>query len=452
MSLQQQLEITAVGNPTSFDTFARHLPLEWIERALAATGTATVRRRRLPAEQVVWLLIGMALMRDRAIEEVLTKLDLALPMPHGRSVAPSCIPDARKRLGEESMALLFAETASWWAHSHAGVNEWRGLALYGIDGSKLNVADTDDNRATFGGQSSAKTASDSAYPMVRIVALQSLRTHLLAAVAIGPYKGSSELSLTDGLLAHIPDVSLTLMDRNFLNDRILLPLTTLGSERHILMRAKKNTVMHFVERLGANDAIVELNHGAAALKADPNLPKTWRVRAISYHLPGGKPEILLTTLLDPKAYPADELIELYHERWEIELGFDEKKTKMLQRREALRSKSPAAVRQELWGLLLAYNLVRLEMAAVAKEAGVPATRISFIASLHLIRDEWLWCTVAKPGAIPRHLRNLRADLRRFILPARRRERRYPRELKSTKARFPRKKQTRKAAQAATGEG
>ncbi|KYF79231.1 hypothetical protein BE11_38105 [Sorangium cellulosum] len=59
------------------------MPAEWIEQALAATGTATLRRRRLPAEQVIWLVLGMALMRDRPIEEVVTKLDLALPGANG---------------------------------------------------------------------------------------------------------------------------------------------------------------------------------------------------------------------------------------------------------------------------------------------------------------------------------------------------------------------------------
>ena len=187
MSLQQELEITAVGNPESFDTFTRHLPMCWVLQALAATGKATVRRRRLPAEQVVWLVIGMGLMRDRSIEEIVAKLDLALPTPNGRSVAPSCIPEARQRLGEDPMERLFAETGSWWAHSHAGADEWRGLAVYAIDGSKLNVADTDVKRATFGGQSSAKGASDSAWPMIRIVALQAVRSHLIVAARFGPY-------------------------------------------------------------------------------------------------------------------------------------------------------------------------------------------------------------------------------------------------------------------------
>ncbi|WP_438031355.1 transposase domain-containing protein [Sorangium sp. So ce233] len=77
-----------------------------MEQALAATGTATLRRRRLPAEQVIWLVLGMALMRDWPIEEVVTKLDLALPGANG-AIARSAIPQARARLGDEPMQWLF---------------------------------------------------------------------------------------------------------------------------------------------------------------------------------------------------------------------------------------------------------------------------------------------------------------------------------------------------------
>jgi IS4 transposase len=84
------------------------------------------------------------------------------------------------------------------------------------------------------------------------------------------------------------------------------------------------------------------------------------MRAIRYQRRGFKPQILLTSLLDPKRYPADEIIALYHERWEIELGYNEVKRVMLAREESTRSKSPKGVAQELWGLALAYNLVRFE--------------------------------------------------------------------------------------------
>src|SRR5207302_531962 len=111
--------------------------------------------------------------------------------------------------------------------------------------------------------------------------------------------------------------------------------------------------------------LVEMEVCSEARRKHPHLPTHFDVRAIRYQRKGYPPRILLTSLVDAKQYPAAELRALYHERWEIELGFGELKTDMLQRLEAIRSKSPNAVTQELWGLLLAYNLVRLEMERIA---------------------------------------------------------------------------------------
>jgi hypothetical protein len=108
---------------------------------------------------------------------------------------------------------------------------------------------------------------------------------------------------------------------------------------------------------------------------------------------------------------------------------------MLGREEAIRSRKPAGIGQELWGVALAYNLVRLEMVGIVDEADVAPTRISFVMALRLIRDEWLWCAVAKPGAIPRHLRELRAEVLRFVLPPRRSQRSYPRVVKKKFSRY-----------------
>src|SRR5207302_6063026 len=102
------------------------------------------------------------------------------------------------------------------------------------------------------------------------------------------------------------------------------------------------------------------------------LPATLPARAIRYQRRGFRPHTLLTSLLDAVTYPAGEMVELYHERWELEIGFDEVKTHTLEREEALRSRAPARVRQEIWGLAIGYNLVRLEMARVVMRAnGAP---------------------------------------------------------------------------------
>ena len=441
MSFHGELQAAAAyANPEEFGNFKKRIDPEWIDEALLATGTATVRKRRLPAVQVIWLVIGMALFRNRCIEEVAAKLNLCLPGPRGPVVASSAIPQARARVGEEPVRWLFERTGSVWAEHSADSDRWRGLALYSIDGSSLRVPDSQKNRDFFGGHSGGERG-DSGYPLARVVGLMALRSHILKAARFGPFDGTSEDSLTKELLPDIPDNSLTVLDRNFVKATCLIPIAVNGRNRHWLTRAKKNTKMKVIERLGRDDNIVELNVSTKARSKDPSLPKHYSARAIRYQRKGFRAQTLLTSLLDAKEYPKKEIVLLYHERWEIELGYGEVKTEMLERQEAIRSKTPMGVRQEIWGIMIAFNLVRLEMERMADQAGVPPIRISFITSLHMIRDELLWCAVASPGAIPKHLLNLRADLRRFILPPRRSGRSYPRAVKLKVSKWPRKKPT-----------
>ena len=115
----------------SLDTFRASIDPEWIDEALAAAGVVTMRRRRLPAEQVIWLVLGMALLRDRPIAEVASKLELALPKRNGETaIAPSSIVQARQRVGEEPLRWLFERCSNKWALESAQANTWRGLSLF----------------------------------------------------------------------------------------------------------------------------------------------------------------------------------------------------------------------------------------------------------------------------------------------------------------------------------
>lgn len=432
------LEETAeFPHPESLETFRSHIPAEWIEQALEATGTATLRRRRLPAEQVVWLVLGMAMMRNRPIAEVASKLDLVIPDRKDAPIAGSAIVEARKRLGEEPMRWLFERSAKEWAHASADRNRWRGMSLYAADGTTLRVPDSDENREHFGLASGGDRPA-SAYPLVRLVALTALRSHLIAAARFGPY-GNGEHHYADELWNEIPDNSITIVDRNFLSARILLGLQQRGTRRNWLIRAKSTSTWKVLKSFGRYDKLVELQVSGQARSKDPSLPKTFVARAIGYRHPDSKGrQWLLTSLKDPENYPAEEIVELYHERWEIEIGYDELKTHMLEREEAIRSRTVLGVQQELWGILLAFNLVRLEMEKIAGEARVPPSRISFTMALRLIRDEWLWCAVATPGSIPSKLRRMRQQVATFVLPPRRSERRYRREVKIKMSAYPKK--------------
>jgi hypothetical protein len=380
----------------------------------------------------------MAIYRQRPIDGLVSHLDLVLEGTGSASMAKSAVSQARTRLGEEPLKWLFERCSGKWAHESARRHAWRGLALYGVDGTTIRVPDSKENRKHFGSQNTRNNEL-SGYPLARVVTLMALRSHILAAAALGPW--GDERPYAEELWPKVPDNSLTIVDRNFLAARILVGIERGGANRHWLTRAKSTSTWSVVKKLGKGDAVVEVTPKAYRATSE-DVPKVWTMRAIEYRRPGFKPQTLLTSLLDPKEFPADEIRALYHERWEIELGYDEVKTDMLDRQEAIRSKTPKGVLQELWAIALAYNLVRLEMERIADEADVPPSRISFVISLRLIRDEWAWAAASTaPGAIPKNLRTLREELKRFILPPRRSERSFPRAVKIKMSGYDRKRPT-----------
>lgn len=422
----------------AFERFRQSIDPAWVEEALEATGSATLRRRRLPAEQVIWLVLGMALYRHRPIDELVSRLDLALPGSGRASMAKSAVAQARARLGADPLRWLFERCSRKWGHESARRRDWRGLALYGVDGTTVRIPDSQENRQHFGGPK-LRHDGQSGYPLARVVTLMALRSHILCAASIGPF--GDERPYARPLWDQVPDDSLVIVDRNFLVANILIPLASQRKNRHWLTRARVTMKWTVLKKLGSGDELVEMRTDEARRK-NPELPRVWTMRAIRYQRPGFPPQTLLTSLVDPLAYPAIELRELYHERWELELGFDEVKTELLERQEAIRSKTPNGVMQELWAVGLAYNLIRLEMERIADEASVAPVRISFVASLRLIRDEWMWAAASRsPGAIPKNLRRLREELKRFILPPRRPERLFPRVVKLKMSKYLRKQPT-----------
>ncbi len=438
MQLGQALGAVGEGERAdSFELFARSIDPQWVEQALEATGTASVRRRKFPADYALWTVIGMGLLRDRSIQECVHHLQLILPRVDGQQrtrVTGGAVTQARERLGPEPLAALFAQTARRWETASANRYRWRGLAIYGVDGSAVRVPDTAANEEAFGRPRCGRDKA--AYPQVRLVALMVLRSHLLAGLAIGPWR-ISELSLAKPLCERIPERSLVILDRLFLSYGLLHRLHEAGRQRHWLVRAKRKLKWRVVRKLGRNDDLVEVAPRWAARQAAPGLPATLVVRAIRYHRPGFRPQILLTSLLDPVTYPAEEIMQLYHERWEIESAYDEIKTHTLERQETLRCRSPRRVTQELWGLAIGYNLVRLEMERVAERAEVEPTRISFRHTLMLIRNFWVTAWLASPGVLPKRLLALQQELSLLILPPRR-SRRYPRAVKIKMSQYPRK--------------
>lgn len=414
--------------PASFKGLKSHIDVAWVKEALERGGIAQIRRRKLAVEDVVWLVIGMSLYRNKPMVDVVHRLDLVLPGARGRpgSVTEGAIPQARARIGIDPLKELFQITAGPWARESAERYRWRGLMVLGADGSTLRVPDSAQNRETFHLPCTGR--STSGYPQVRVAALMVLRSHLWLDFEFTDCH-AGEGSIAWPLIQRVPDQSVTILDRYYVDYLQLHQLREGGQNRHWLLRARKNMVFTVLKRYGPADALVEIPIHRSVRRQHPDLPKSFLARRLIYWRKGFRPQTLITSLVDPQAYPAGEIAELYHERWELELGYDELKTDVLEQKEAIRSETPNGVRQELWGMAIAYNLVRREMDLVARERDLPPRRISFILALRLIQDLFGWAAVTRPGNLPKMIHQMRAQLQTLVLPPRKNDRRYPRHVK-----------------------
>lgn len=153
MALQLDLDYAAELAPHEFERFASLIDPEWVDEALRQTRKVSLRRRRLPAERMVWLVIGLALFRNEPIWHIVQQLDLA-DWPASRAPVPSAAVAGRERLGEAPMAWLFDRlTSSWGSCSVPADGLFHGLRSYAVDGVVWSIPDTSANVEQFSRQS-----------------------------------------------------------------------------------------------------------------------------------------------------------------------------------------------------------------------------------------------------------------------------------------------------------
>src|ERR671912_1154763 len=313
----------------SLGVIARTFPLDRVREVLVETGRASERERDLPAQVMVYYAIALALYMGAGTREVLRCLLEGLRWLWGaeavRVAGKSGISQARTRLGEAPLRRLYAQVARPIATRATRGAWYRAWRLVSLDGSCLDVADTEENRAAFGRPEASR--GESAFPQRRFVALVENGTHVLFGARPGGFADGETTLAHDALPALRPGM-LCLADRQFFG--------------HALWQA------------------------AAATGAEP----LYR---------------LVTTMLDPAEAPAAELAALYHERWGIEGALDELKTHLRGARMVLRSKTPELVRQEFWGLLLAHFAVRGLMHEAALRADEDPDRLPFLHAVRVVR-------------------------------------------------------------------
>lgn len=412
---------TIASDPLPYLRGLSHLvPEQRLAAILSGCGRASQRRRRLPAESVVWLVIAMALFAADSIPKVFRRLHPTRDEPEPDD---SAFTQARRRLGVAPLRRLFLEAARPMAtHQTLGAS-YRGWRLMGLDGTTLDLPDTPENARTFGRPTTGR--AEGAFPQVRLLALCELGTHAICGLAIKPLC-HGEPSMVGPLLDHLGPGMLLIWDRGFFSYELIAAVLRRGA--HLLARVKSNTVLRPLRRLADGSYQAKLYPSAADRRRDM---RGLSVRVVEYthddpNRPGaGERHRLITDLTNSDDLPAHEAPLVYHERWEQELAFDEIKTHLSARALPIRSKTPAGVVQEVYGLMLAHYVVRRVMHDAAAVARQDPDRLSFLDSLRVLQ-----CQLPESPAVgieTWYQRLLREVRRQQLRP--RRERWYARVIK-----------------------
>jgi len=400
-----------------YEIFGHLLP----EGLLAATEKGTNSRDRLfNTEVTFWAFAAQILSPGTACREILRRVE-AWWQEFGDEEAPSSSTSAycqaRARLEPAVLELIRAEIA--WSLEKNVLKEERwlgGRTIKIVDGTGISMPDTPENQALW--PQSSEQQPGCGFPMMKLVGLFSLSSGAFLESVSGN-KHVHESTLFRGLWGKLQKGDILLADRGFSSYAAIAGLQQQrGVDSVMRLHQMRKSDFRAGTCLGPEDRLVvwqkpkQTEAWSAAEYAA--LPETLTLRMIRLTVAVAgfrtKSVVLITTLLDPEAYPADELRELYGRRWQVEMHFQQIKTHLAM--DVLRCKSPELIEREVFMHQIAYNLVRSLMQRSAHLHRVPLTRLSFKGALDTLRH---WSPlIAAAEKAPRQQQKLIAQMLTLI--------------------------------------
>jgi hypothetical protein len=409
--------------PALIGQLCRELGYRWRQRHLDPATTVYV--------VLLQLLAGVALAGLRHVAQ--------LPL----SAQAFC--KARMRLPLQLWMRLVEYSARGAEPAPADADLWKGRPLILVDGTSFETADTPPLARRYGHGKNQRGTSQ-AFPIPKLLcALDRYSGRLLKVIAL-PWS-RQEATCLHRLFKALADKSLLLADRAFAGFAQLALLLEEARDLAALFQLPRGQVVgdprckvrhgrktrrgrqarRRRQRLGKQDLLVQWERqalrrpGWLSLRRWQALPQQLTLRQIAFRITrkGHRTQWawLLTTLTDPKQYPAGELVQLYGQRWQVEVCFRDLKQSLGCRH--LSARTVDGVRKQLLALVLLYNLVRGVMSQAAQQQGVEPDRISFI-------DAMRWLLWSSPGQA----------LERLVVNPSRPRATQPRRLKHSRHRYP----------------
>lgn len=390
----------------------QHLIQSFGQRVALETPPRGARRRDYPMEVTFWGFLFQVLCAGascRSAVQQIQSLRLFLRKRHASgSCSAYCQARARLPLGE--LWRLARRIGRDLEDRTRPSDRWMGRAVRVVDATSASMPDTPANQRRWPQPGGQKPGCG--FPVLKLAALFSLSSGALLAAVTSPlnfYDGR----LLSRLLRFLLPGDVLLGDRAFCSFANIAELQRHGVDA--VLRLHQARKLSPIKRLGKNDSLIRWSKPiqrtpSMSRSLFERLPGQLFLRHVRFHIaiPGFRTRSveLVTTLLDPAAFPAISLAELFRQRWQAELNFRHIKTTMGM--EVLRCQSPSMIKRELAMHLIAYNLVRSLIFEAAVRHRRPIAQLSFKGSVDLLRHT-TWLFLATPTS--RHPRFRRLLLR-----------------------------------------
>jgi hypothetical protein len=339
-----------------------------------------------------WAFLSQVLSPNAACREALRKVQAWWKL-HGvaadLSEDTSAYCQARARLASTTLEGIHTHLASRMEARAPRDTRWLSRPVTIVDGTNLSMPDTPENQAAYPQPTNQKKGCG--FPMMKVVALFSLASGALLHFARGTLR-VHESVLFRPLWHHLKEGSVLLSDRGFCSFAAIALLLRRGVDCVMRLHQARHFNFQKGKYLGKDDRLITWKKPAqrprgCTAEDFASLPDTLTLRQIrlQVNVKGWRSRtiVIVTTLLDPLAYPANALRALYLERWSVELRFREIKIALAL--DILRCLTPEMIEKEFLMHVIAYNLVRSLMQHAAIRHRVALDRVSFKGTLDSLR-------------------------------------------------------------------